>query len=215
MKKCSAALFDVDGTLISLDAVVKAIQETCEQLDLRVLSKEEIYEGIIGIPLKKAIKKFFPFTEEQAEEFDNLYHENYITRHVSKLLPTVKETLQVLKDKKIKIGIITTKSKRTGLQSIKDNNIPHDVIVTQEDVKKVKPSPEPILKALKELGVKPEQAVMVGDHVFDVQSAKNAGCAAVGVTTGARSEKELREAGADFVISELKELLELFEWTPL
>ncbi|MEM0372383.1 MAG: HAD-IA family hydrolase [archaeon] len=206
-----AVLFDVDGTLVDLDVVVKAIQHVCEKRGLRVLTRDEIYSRIIGYPLAKGIQRVFPMDDRQAKEFDGDYIEYYKTHHTAHLLPHARETLQALKDKRIKIGIITTKGRDTAMVTIKSLKIPHDVIMTADDVKNVKPSPEPALKAMKKLGVKPGECAMVGDHVFDVRSAKGAGCVAVGVTTGVSSREALIKEKADYVFEDLKRVLELVE----
>ena len=64
-----------------------------------------------------------------------------------------------------------------------------DVRLTRDDVELVKPDPSHLLAALAQLGVAPEQAVMVGDHRSDVECALAAGSRGVGVyTTGATAE---------------------------
>jgi len=82
-----------------------------------------------------------------------------------------------------------------------------DAMISRDEVRNVKPNPEHLLKVLEELGVEPQEAVVVGDTVFDVRCAKKVGALAVGVTTGRSSEAELRKAGADCVIEALSELL--------
>ena len=206
-----AVLFDVDGTLVSLDVVVEAINHTCRDWNLRELTKGEIYEKVIGLPLKDSLKEFFPFTKQQAIQFSEDYHENYKKYHVAHLLPNAKQVLQTLKDKKIKVGIVTTKSKATGLKTIKDLNIPHDVLITQDDVKKVKPHPEPINKALEKLKVQPAEAMMVGDHLYDIESANKAGCISIAIDTGARTKEQLMKSKPNYLIHELKEILEIIK----
>jgi phosphoglycolate phosphatase len=78
--------------------------------------------------------------------------------------------------------------------------------VALEHVAKVKPDAEPVLKACAQLGVPPEQAVMVGDTPDDMRAGRAAGAMAVGVTTGAHSAAVLREAGAHAVLDSLAEL---------
>ncbi|NYZ80039.1 HAD-IA family hydrolase [Candidatus Micrarchaeota archaeon] len=204
-----AVLFDVDGTLISLDIVVEAIQHVCKKRSLRVLTRDEIYAKIIGYPLSVGIRRVLPMSDGEVEAFDKDYIEHYAKYHVSHMLPHVRETIQTLKDRKIKIGIVTTKGRETAAKTIKDLKISHDVIITADDVKHVKPDAEPALKACKTLGVKPEDAVMVGDHVFDVRCARNAGCIAVGVTTGVSSREQLINERADYVFDDIKSVLEL------
>ncbi len=65
------------------------------------------------------------------------------------------------------------------------------VLIGREDVFNPKPHPEPILKALKELNAKKEDAWMIGDTVMDMQSAKSANVNALALTCGYGMKKEL------------------------
>ena len=80
-----------------------------------------------------------------------------------------------------------------------------DRIITGDDVKKGKPDPEPYLKAAKELGVRPEECVVVEDSINGVKSAKAAGMKCIGITNSFPRE-ELERAGADYVIDVIVEL---------
>jgi phosphoglycolate phosphatase len=53
--------------------------------------------------------------------------------------------------------------------------------------------------------------VFVGDHPFDIIASKTAGCKAIGVLTGWGNEKNLKEAGADYIIKDLRGLKKLIE----
>lgn len=82
-------------------------------------------------------------------------------------------------------------------------------IVSRDDVSRLKPHPMPLLKAAGELGVPPEQCVMVGDTTVDMQAAKAAGALAVGVLCGFGDENDLR--GADLVLESTAQLREWLE----
>src|SRR5436189_1744 len=71
-----------------------------------------------------------------------------------------------------------------------------DVVVCQEDTEAHKPDPEPVLHALRALGVEPSRAVMAGDTPVDLEAGLAAGTKVVGVTWGAGSPAALRAAGA-------------------
>lgn len=79
-------------------------------------------------------------------------------------------------------------------------------VVTSDDVKATKPHPEGIEKVLKKLGVKPDEAVMVGDLPADVIAGKKAGVLTIGISHGFGTQKELEAAGADKVVGSLAEL---------
>jgi phosphoglycolate phosphatase len=69
-----------------------------------------------------------------------------------------------------------------------------------------KPSPDPILWAAQQLGLPPENCVMVGDTVVDMLAGKAAGAQAVGVLSGFGEESELLAAGADLILPSVADL---------
>jgi pyrophosphatase PpaX len=85
----------------------------------------------------------------------------------------VKEGLQQLKLSGYKIGLVTNKQRNLVFKSSQFRSIANlfDTIVTVDDVTIGKPSPEPIIKAIHILEVRPKQVVMVGDSRYDVLSA--------------------------------------------
>ncbi|MEM3411657.1 MAG: HAD family hydrolase [archaeon] len=208
-----AFLFDLDGTIITIDLVIESLQKAFIKINLQPLSREEIIKLILGRRLREVIPKLFPFlTPEQVENFRSAYYDYYF-KNVDKvtLTPYVRELFEFLKSKNFKIGIVsTTSSDRINI--LKNFNIEYDCEVSGGEVSQPKPSPEPILLACKKLDLNPTQVIMVGDHVFDMKSAlfANAG-GAIGVLTGVGSEKELRTSGADLIVKDFGELLSLLK----
>ena len=88
-------------------------------------------------------------------------------------------------------------------------------VVNSGDVEQSKPAPDIVVAALAEVGVAPEDAVMVGDTVYDVRAAKAAGVACIGLMCGGIGERELQEAGAVAVYGNPSELLEDLDGSPL
>jgi phosphoglycolate phosphatase-like HAD superfamily hydrolase len=86
-------------------------------------------------------------------------------------------------------------------------DLPDFTVVTHEDVSSYKPDPEGILLALDRLGVKPEEAVVLGDHPFDMEAARRAGVRSLGITQGFGSAEELRAAGASAICANLYEVI--------
>lgn len=81
-------------------------------------------------------------------------------------------------------------------------------VVSSGDVGSAKPAPDVVLAALEAAQCAPDDAVMVGDTVYDVRGAAAAGVPCLGVLTGGVSEQALREAGAVAVYRDVAELLE-------
>jgi beta-phosphoglucomutase-like phosphatase (HAD superfamily) len=71
-----------------------------------------------------------------------------------------------------------------------------DVVVSGDDVKEAKPHPDLLSTALERAGLRPQDAVLVGDSVWDVEAAARAGLECIGLTCGGTSADELTAAGA-------------------
>jgi phosphoglycolate phosphatase len=105
-------------------------------------------------------------------------------------------------------------------------------LIGADDVKKAKPEPEPVLNTLSamngrssesrracsdgrvvtdedEVNYEASETLVVGDMAVDILMGANAGAKTCGVTWGNGTRKELQEAGADFIIDGMKELIEI------
>ena len=184
----------------------------------RVLTQEEI-DAFFGPPLEECYRRLYPEADPGFILNLSRYH-NKVGRsslHLVQLYPKVGETLEKLRSKGIKLGLVTSRD-RLSLMEIMDNlgiTGYFNAIVAQEDVIEHKPEPEPVKKGLAILGVNPFGACMSGDTVGDILCAKRAG---IRTTVGAlygfsrRSVREqLFQAGADYYIERFEEILEIVQ----
>jgi HAD superfamily hydrolase (TIGR01509 family) len=88
-------------------------------------------------------------------------------------------------------------------------------VVSSGNVERSKPEPDIVRAALEAVGARPEDAVMVGDTVYDVRAAAAAGVPCIGVLCGGIGELELREAGAAAVYGNPSELLDDLDASPV
>ncbi len=63
--------------------------------------------------------------------------------------------------------------------------IPHDVLLTRDDVPRAKPDPIHLQIALERLGVERAESIMVGDHAMDIAAGRAAGVRSLAITHGA------------------------------
>jgi phosphoglycolate phosphatase len=84
--------------------------------------------------------------------------------------------------------------------------LPHGILLTRDEVVRVKPDPEHLLQAAAALGVCPARTVMVGDHVMDVRAGRAAGMGTVGLLTAGRPPDFFEQEAPDLVLRELREL---------
>jgi HAD superfamily hydrolase (TIGR01509 family) len=124
----------------------------------------------------------------------------------STLLPGAVEALARLRSGGVAIALITRNCRAAAalvLQGLRD----YDVLLTRDDVPHAKPDPDHVLRSLHAVDRRPENAVLVGDHFFDIQAGRAAGVRfCVGVRTGNSPEESLREAGAHGVLDSIADL---------
>ena len=82
-------------------------------------------------------------------------------------------------------------------------------LIGADDVKKAKPNPEPVLNVLEVLGHETSKTLVVGDMNVDILMGVHAGTKTCGVTYGNGTKKELEDAGADYIINSIDELIEI------
>ncbi len=116
--------------------------------------------------------------------------------------------LNTLHSAKIGLGIVSFMRKprllkRLELWKLKDYFGP---IITPENFVEFKPSPLPFLTAIRQLGLEPPNCFVVGDEPVDMAGGKKAGARTLGVPRGFFTEKELKDAGAEAIISSISDL---------
>jgi phosphoglycolate phosphatase-like HAD superfamily hydrolase len=108
----------------------------------------------------------------------------------------------------IKMGLCTTSSEKASnyiLQRFKIDGF-FKAVISREKVKFVKPHTEQFEVALKALGIHAKAALIVGDSIVDMQSAKEIKAIAVGLTTGFSTTEQLMGNGANFIVTTLTDL---------
>ena len=123
--------------------------------------------------------------------------------------PGIVPGLHRLADRGYGVGIITRNCRR-GVKAVTDRyHLRHDVLLTRDDVEKVKPDKAHLLQALAMLEAEPDEAVMVGDHPTDIEVGKAAGTLTCGVLTDRTERDALAAAGADLVVESAARLADL------
>jgi len=208
-------IFDFDGTLgDTRQNIVKTMQMTIAELRLPNRSEEEC-ASTIGLPLAGCFKALFPDIQDEiidqcAETYRRIFNENL--RNIQpQAFPGVVETLSMLHQKGFTLTIASSRSHNSLTELTQNMGIADYIsyLLGADDVKEAKPQPEPVLKTLAAMHFKASQTLVVGDMAVDILMGVHAGAKTCGVTWGNGTIKELQEAGADYIIDSMEDLINL------
>ena len=205
-----AVLLDIDGTLMDTNYLhVEAWAQAFEEVGERPPRSNIHYE--IGKGSDKLISEFVEDGEasDRASELHGEFYANLQDR--GHPLPGAKELLVSLADRGYEVWFATSAKPEELEHHMGELDAEGKVagVVSSEEVEGTKPAPDIFELALKRAGSSPEETVAVGDSVWDVESAKEAGVRTIAVLTGgAFSRAELEEAEAYAVYEDCAELLE-------
>jgi beta-phosphoglucomutase-like phosphatase (HAD superfamily) len=115
---------------------------------------------------------------------------------------------------RLPMAVVSARDRKTTLHFLEHFDlVPYfDVIVTAQTCIHTKPFPDPVIFAAQELGLEPGECVMIGDTVVDVLAGKSAGAQTIAVLCGFGTERELRRAGADQIVSSTADISTLFDF---
>jgi len=204
----AAVLFDMDGTLVDhFETIFRCYEYAAKKLGKSPPTYESVKRGVGG-SMPVTIRKFFE--DAEIEEAMGLWNEKFEQIHLEGvvLLKGAREVVDAVRQCGIKAAVFTNKSGR-HTRNIIDSLGMSDrfaLIIGADDTPYRKPEPELSKIALDRLEVKADQAILVGDSPFDIQSAHSVGMTSYCVPTGSHSAHELREAGADCVFESLQEI---------
>lgn len=210
MNLIKAVLFDLDGTLIDTnELIIQSFKHILKKhLNLEVDEKEIVMH--FGEPLIKTLASYDKDKSEFLTQAYMEYNEEIHDELTTEVLGS-KETLKELRAMGIKTGIVTSKRRSMAERGLQLFNLMDslDVIITPESTTKHKPHGEPVIKACEELGIKPEDALMVGDSHFDIQCGKNAGAKAALVKYTVLPIEKIIQYKPDYIIDKLEDLLSI------
>ena len=211
----SCAIFDFDGTLADTNAgIVATFRKTTEVLGIPCPTDDEI-TATIGLPLKQNFLVAIPGIEESlADECVVTYRRLFdeIAIPVISLFPRVRETLEALRRRGVRLFIATSRSRRSlsmicTRQGILDY---FEGLYTADDVTRHKPAPDIVELILANAGLPAADALVIGDTTFDLMMGHAAGCPACGVTYGNHSRARLLESDPEYLVDCISEVLPLF-----
>ena len=186
-------IFDMDGTLVdSSNTLTNAINYVRSKLGLKALEKRVVIEQINNP--KCNLPRFFYEVDKIEPIHEQWFKEYYSANHDKELIlyDGVKEMLEKLKQKEIKLAIATNAYRNSTLEALNHLKIVQyfDDIVCYDDVKEGKPSPEMLFILMERNGSNSKNSIFVGDSDRDKLAAKAANMGFIRVAFGDYSNKE-------------------------
>jgi phosphoglycolate phosphatase len=210
-----AVIFDFDGTLAVLNIDFSEMRELIFDLMGRSgINEEAIREKYLLEIIDEVYEMLLEKNPSGAELFyqeshDILHEVEMKAAEEGRLLPGAGATLKGLRGKGIKVGIITRNCEDAVRKVFPKIDDFCDIFVSRNSVTKVKPHPDHLTRAMDSLKISAEEAIMVGDHIIDIQAGKRVGMKTIGVLTGRTKKEEFEKAGADYVLGDASEVCSL------
>ena len=208
-------LFDVDGTLVSMeldfvqirkhvDALLVSKGYPEEQLN-RDASTLETITSAVEYMRGKGLD--WELAKKEADNYLEGVELEAAFRAV--LIKGADTVLELLKKHNKKVGVITRNNRRVVLNILEKSGLSVyvDIVLARNDVEKVTPHPDHVVQALDKLNSLSEKTVVVGDHHFEIEAGNAAGCYTVGVLTGSGTRETLKDA--DMILDSINDLKEI------
>ncbi len=203
-------VFDVDGTLLDTYQVVRQTYIDIITTYLpHIKWDEELLKTFFGPPLKDT---FYQLVHDETWALDLVqkYRERTKVNNplFLRVFPDTIKLVTTLKQEGFRLGILSNKIKDAILEGFQLVDMPpvFNYILGYEDLTYPKPHPEGLLKMKNHFH---DEVIMVGDSIYDIETANRAHALSIGVTWGMTSASTLTEAGATWVAQTMEELREI------
>lgn len=213
-----AILFDFDGTLAdTISAIRSGVNLTMRALGYPESTHEDVLDHInfgarqlIRLSMPMALQSNEALVEEALALYNEMYEKTYM--ETDRTYEGIPEVLTKLTERGYRIAVLSNKQD-SFIVRLCEALLPHGSYLHARGQRvgaPAKPDPTVPLEVAALLGAAPSECAFVGDSNVDMETAKNAGMRAVGVSWGYRSREVLLAAGADTVIESVPDLLLAF-----
>jgi len=201
----------MDGTIFDASgSIARSLNETLDRLGYEPFAFEELRE-MAGMNLYEILGR--RVGEDEMARAMEIYREIQYTTFVddTRFFPGAREGLEKLHGAGVRLGLFTMRKTESAEILLSHFGIRglFGAVVGYDDAPAPKPDGSHLLHAISLLGVERDNAVVVGDTVFDIKSGVDAGVRAVGVLWGLGEREELLTAGAWKVVGSWDELVDV------
>lgn len=211
--KYRTLILDFDGTIADTQkSIIQTMKFVASSLNIKDID-ETLIKSLIGLPLKTTFEKAFSLDEKAIQHATIIYrkHYNEIAIDTISLFESVEDTLADFHRKGINLSIASSKGRESLIKILKKQNV-YDLfsfVGGEEDVKTKKPSPEIVNLIIDKFDYQPNECLVVGDTVFDIEMGQRANVDTCGVTYGNNSQEELEKQRPNYIIDSFKNLVEI------
>jgi phosphoglycolate phosphatase len=206
-----AVLFDFDGTLgDSYEAITASVNHVRAAHGLPPLTEAEVRPHV-GRGPASLLEHTVPGADLARDWPRYRAHHPSVLESGTRLMPGAAEAVAALKGRGLSVGVCSNKPRVFTRRLLDYLGLGGqvDLVLGPEDVQRPKPAPDMLLATLTRLGLKPEQALYVGDMVVDIDTARAAGLRVWVVPTGSEERAHLEAAQPDRLLRDLNELARL------
>ncbi len=215
-RRIDGVILDLDGTLTnSIDLYFEVFQETGLQFGL-MFEREEVLAPLAEgkPPWEQTFPQDIEDRQAKIRQFKAAAGKGFV-KAFKEVRPYtgVDEMLAVLRNRGLKLGVVTD-SNAEALKVLDDYSLADyfAAMVCQDDGVPRKPDPYGIIRCLKKMGVRPFNAVTVGDALLDVWAGQRAGTLTVGVLTGLATQWQFLEERATAIVDRVTDVLSLWDF---
>ncbi|MEP0265376.1 HAD family hydrolase [Dokdonia sp.] len=208
--KYKTLILDFDGTLADTkESIIQTMRFVSNTLKTKNFD-EGLIKSLIGLPLKTTFEKAFAFDKKLSKEATLIYrkHYNEIAIDTISLFDGVKETLIDFHKKDIHLTVASSKGKEALVKILKKHNIYNifSFVGGEEDAKNKKPSPDIVNHIINTYTYQPNECLVVGDTIFDIEMGQRAHVDTCGVTYGNNTKDALKQQNPTYIIDSFQEL---------
>ena len=214
MSKYKYIIFDLDGTLSdSKEGITKSVQYALKKVGI-IEDNLDNLNHFVGPPMVEEYMKSYGMSEEKAYETLDYYRERYVPTGIyeTKIYPGVKEVLEAVKQKDLKIGMATSKPEGMAEDVAKYLKIYDyfDIICGADLHGPIQSKASVLNKLFESSDFVKEESVLIGDTKFDVEGANEVGIDCLGVSWGTGTKKEMLDRGAFEIFDDYQSVIDYF-----
>lgn len=218
MIKTKLVIFDLDGTLLNtIDDLAQSVNFVLKKYNYPIHGVEQ-YKHFVGNGITKLIERAIPENQRTTEFISKLQADfvEYYALHgkdYTKPYDGIVELLDNLKGRGITLSVASNKHHQATMELIEHyfGCDRFSLVYGKREGIRPKPDPTIVFDIVRECGASIAEVIYVGDSDTDMQTAQNASVLSVGVAWGFRTQQELMEHGAKYIITSPKELLGLID----